>query len=157
MAKKNKQTPGLITENRKAYHDYFIGQRFEAGLVLDGWEVKSIRLGHVQLKDSYIVIKKRQAFLIGSHITPLKTVCMQSHADPYRTRKLLLNVGELRAVIDAAQKKGFTVVPLNLHWKKQWIKLDIALAKGKKTYDKRASEKQRDWDHKKNRLMRAMR
>jgi SsrA-binding protein len=155
MAKKLKK-PSIIADNRKARHDYFIEQTFEAGLALEGWEVKSIRSGHVQLKDSYVVIRKGQAFLIGSHITPIKTISLQSAADPYRTRKLLLNNRELNKVIGATQQKGYTVVPLNLHWKKQWIKLEIALAKGKKVYDKRESDKRRNWDREKQHLKRSL-
>jgi len=155
MAKKLKKTFNLITDNRKARHDYFIEQTFEAGLKLEGWEVKSIRSGHVQLKESYIIIKKGEAFLIGSHITPIKTISLQSNADPYRTRKLLLNSRELDKVIGATQQKGYTVVPLNLHWKRQWIKLEIALAKGKKAYDKRETDKKRDWEREKQRLKRS--
>ena len=152
MAKNKKKMPHLIADNRKAGHDYFLGERFEAGLALEGWEVKSIRFGHVQLKESYIIVKKGQAFLIGSHITPLKTISLQSKADPYRIRKLLLNARELNKVIGATQQKGYTIVPLNLHWKRQWIKLEIALAKGKKAYDKRESEKKRDWQKEQQRL-----
>jgi SsrA-binding protein len=157
MVKKKKSTAHFIAENRKARHDYFLEECFEAGLALEGWEVKSIRFGHVQLKDSYIIVKKGEAFLIGSHITPLKTVSAQSHADPYRTRKLLLNERELDKVVGATQRQGYTVVPLNLHWKKQWIKLEIALAKGKKSYDKRQTEKARDWQKEKSRLMTSFR
>jgi SsrA-binding protein len=156
MAKKLKKTSNLIADNRKARHDYFLEQTFESGLALEGWEVKSIRSGHVQLKDSYVVIRKGQAFLIGAHITPVKTISPQSNADPYRTRKLLLNQRELNKIIGAVQQKGYTVVPLNLHWKKQWIKLDIALAKGKKAYDKRQSDKRRDWEKEKQRLKRSL-
>jgi SsrA-binding protein len=156
MAKKVKKISNLIADNRKARHDYFLEQTFEAGLALEGWEVKSIRSGHVQLKESYVMIRGGQPFLIGAHITPIKTISLQSNADPYRTRKLLLNQRELAKIIGATQQKGYTVVPLNLHWKRQWIKLEIALARGKKAYDKRESDKKRDWEKEKRRLKQSL-
>ena len=149
MNAKNKNTENFIAENRKARHDYFLEQFFEAGLQLEGWEVKSIRAGHVQLRDSYVMIKRGEAWLVGAHITPFNTASTHISPDPQRSRKLLLNHRELDKIIGAAQKKGYTVVPVNLHWKKQYVKVDIALAKGKKQYDKREAEKQKDWERQK--------
>ena len=146
-----------IVENRKAYHDYFIEERFEAGLVLEGWEVKSIRAGRCQLKEAYVVLRNSEVFLIGSHISPLTSASTHVHADPVRTRKLLLQATEIRNLIGKVERAGYTLVPLNLHYSKGRIKLDIGLAKGKKQYDKRESDKQRDWEREKQRLLRSKR
>jgi SsrA-binding protein len=144
--------PRLIADNRKARHDYHIEHTWEAGLVLEGWEVKSIRAGRAQLSDSYVVFKDGAAWLIGAHITPLNTVSTHISADPQRTRKLLLHERELDKLIGAVQRKGYTLIPLNLHWHKNRIKADIALARGKKQYDKRETEKRRDWEREKQSL-----
>ena len=155
MAKQKKQSPGTIALNKKALHDYCIEQKFEAGLVLAGWEVKSLRAGKAQLVDSYILLKDDEAWLMGCHITPLKTACTHVIADPIRTRKLLLNRRELDKLFGAVQQKGYTCVALSLYWKKHLIKCEIALAKGKKDYDKRHTEKERDANREVQRAMRS--
>ena len=145
MGKTKKTSPATITINKKAKHDYFIEQRFEAGLVLEGWEVKSLRAGKVHLQDSYVVLKKGEAFLIGCHITPLKTVSQHSNPDPTRTRKLLLHQEELNKLYGAVERKGYTIIALALYWKRGRAKCEIGLAKGKKQFDKRKTIKDRDW------------
>lgn len=150
---KSKTTASIIADNRKARHDYQLEDQFEAGLVLEGWEVKSLRAGRAQLKESYIIIKNAEAWLLGAHISPLGTVSTHKTADPVRTRKLLLHQKELNKLIGAVQRQGYTIVPLNLHWKKGNAKLEIALAKGKKLYDKRETEKRRDWERQKQQLL----
>ena len=134
-----------IIENRKAFHDYFIEERYEAGLVLEGWEVKAIRAGRSQLKEAYVVVKGEEVFLIGSHISPLTSASTHVHADPVRTRKLLLRGEEIRKLIGKVERAGYTLVPINLHYTKGRIKLEVGLAKGKKQYDKREADKDRDW------------
>lgn len=146
-----------IVENRKAFHDYFIEERFEAGLVLEGWEVKSIRAGRCQLKEAYVIVRNGEVFLIGSHISPLPSASTHVSPDPVRTRKLLLQAEQIRKLIGKVERAGYTLVPLNLHFSKGRIKLEIGLAKGKKQYDKREAEKQRDWQREKQRLLRARR
>lgn len=143
-----------IVDNKKAFHEYFIEERYEAGVVLEGWEVKSIRAGRVQLKEAYVVVKKEEVWLIGCHISPLPTASTHIKPDPTRSRKLLLHAGEIRKLIGKVQQAGFTLVPLNLHYTKGRIKLEIGLAKGKKLHDKRATEKDREWQRDKARLMR---
>jgi SsrA-binding protein len=143
-----------IAENRKAHFEYFIEERFEAGMVLQGWEVKSMRAGRAQLAEAYVFLRKEEAFLTGAHITPLKTASTHIVADPTRTRKLLLNKSELSRLIGAVERKGYTLIPLDLHWKNGRAKLEIGLAKGKKQHDKRATEKDRDWQRDKARVMR---
>ncbi|MBL0076006.1 MAG: SsrA-binding protein SmpB [Rhodocyclaceae bacterium] len=143
-----------ITENRKAHHDYFIEDRYEAGLMLEGWEVKSIRAGRAQISEAYVVLKGGEVFLIGAHITPLISVSSHVVVDPVRTRKLLLNQSEIKRLIGKVERSGFTVVPLDLHFSKSRIKLSIGLAKGKKQHDKRDTEKQRDWVREKAQVMR---
>lgn len=143
-----------IAENKKAFHDYFIEERYEAGLVLEGWEVKSIRAGRVQLKESYVVVKNGAVWLIGCHISPLTTASTHVHPDPTRSRKLLLHAEEIRRLIGKVERAGYTLMPLNMHFTKGRIKLEIGLAKGKKEYDKRATEKDRDWQREKQRLVR---
>lgn len=150
---KQRTTSNIIAENRKARYDYHIEDQFEAGLALEGWEVKSLRAGRAQLAESYITIKAGEAWLLGAHISPLGTISTHKPADPLRTRKLLLHKKELDKLIGAVQRKGYTIVPLNLHWKKGRAKLEIALAKGKKLYDKRETEKRRDWERQKQRLL----
>ena len=154
MAGKKKKThPNSIASNKKATHDYFIEQRFEAGLVLEGWEVKSIRDGRVQLKDSYVVIKKGEAWLAGAHISPLLSA--STHIDPVQTRlrKLLLNRRELTNLTALVERKGYTIVPLSMYWVKGRVKLEIGSAKGKQMHDKRASSKNKDWEREKQRIM----
>ena len=143
----------LIANNRKARHNYHIEQTFEAGIVLLGWEVKSLREGKGQLAEAHVIIKKGEAFLINSHISPLKTVSTHIQAIPDRSRKLLLNKKELDKLIGLIERKGYTVVPLNFHWKRNKVKVNIALAKGKKLFDKRETEKRRDWERQKQKLI----
>jgi len=146
-----------IVENKKAYHDYFIEEKFEAGLVLEGWEVKAIRAGRVQLKEAYVIIKDGEVWLLGCHISPLSTASTHMRHDPVRTRKLLLNAREISRLIGKVERAGYALAPLNLHYSKGRIKLDIGLAKGKKQYDKRAAEKEREWQREKQRLMKEAR
>ena len=143
-----------IVENKKAFHDFFIEERFEAGLVLEGWEVKSIRAGRVQLKEAYVIVNNAALWLIGSHISPLPEASTHINPDPVRTRKLLMRSEEIHKLIGKVERAGYTLVPLNLHYTKGRIKLDIGLAKGKKQHDKREAEKDRDWQREKQRLMR---
>lgn len=154
MANKKKTSDNTIALNKRAFHDYFIEERFEAGLVLEGWEVKSLRASHVQLTESYVLLKDGEAWLIGCHIAPLKTASTHIHPDPTRTRKLLLNLRELSKLFGSVERKGYTLVPLSLYWKNSRAKLEIALVKGKKEYDKRATEKEQDWKREKQRLLR---
>lgn len=153
MTKQTKTTERLIATNKKAWHDYYIETQFEAGLALDGWEIKSIRAGHVQLKESYVLLKRGEAYLFGAHITPLKTASTHVDPDPIRTRKLLLHAKELQKIFSAHEREGRAVVPLDLHWHKNRVKVQIAIAKGKKEHDKRASIKERDWNREKHRLL----
>jgi SsrA-binding protein len=143
-----------IIDNKKAFHDYFIEERYEAGLVLEGWEVKAIRAGRVQLKEAYVVVKQEEVWLVGCHISPLPTASTHIHPDPTRSRKVLLHAQEIRKLIGKVQQAGFTLVPINLHYTKGRVKLEIGLAKGKKLHDKRATEKERDWQREKQRLIR---
>jgi SsrA-binding protein len=151
---KAESTERLIAENRKARFDYFIEDRFEAGLALQGWEVKSMRAGRAQLAEAYVYVRGGEAFLIGAHVSPLKTTSTHIVADPVRTRKLLLNRSELNRLIGAVERRGYTIVPLDLHWKAGRAKLEMGLAKGKKQHDKRATEKERDWQRDKARILR---
>lgn len=144
-----------IADNKKVFHDYFIEEKFEAGLVLEGWEVKAIRAGRIQLKEAYVVIKSGAVYLIGCHISPLLSASTHILPDPTRSRKLLLNASEINKLIGKTERAGFTLVPLNMHFSKGRIKLDIGLAKGKKQHDKRASEKDREWEREKQRLVRS--
>ena len=144
-----------IADNKKAFHDYFIEERFEAGLVLEGWEVKAIRAGRVQLKEAYVVVKNGAVYLIGCHISPLLTASTHIHPDPTRSRKLLLHTAEINKLIGKTERAGFTLVPLDMHYAKGRIKLEIGLAKGKKQHDKRAAEKEREWQREKQRLIRS--
>jgi SsrA-binding protein len=144
-----------IVQNKKAFHDYFIEERYETGLVLEGWEVKAIRAGRVQLKEAYVIIRKAELFLIGCHISPLLTASTHIQPDPVRTRKLLLHADEIKRLIGKAERAGYTLVPLDMHYKSGRIKLEIGLAKGKKQHDKRESEKQKEWVREKQRVMRA--
>ena len=143
-----------IVDNKKAYHDYFIEEKFEAGVALEGWEVKAIRAGRAQIKEAYVVVKSGQIVLIGSHITPLVSASTHVTADTTRTRKLLLHRKEINRLVGQVERAGYTLVPLNLHFSKGRIKLDVGLAKGKKQYDKRATVKEREWNREQQRLMR---
>jgi SsrA-binding protein len=143
-----------IVENKKAFHDYFIEERFEAGLVLEGWEAKAIRAGRAQLKEAYVVLKSGELFLIGAHISALTSASTHVSPDPVRTRKLLLHNEEIQRLIGKVERAGYTLVPLNLHYTKGRIKLEIGLARGKKQHDKRETEKKRAWEREKARLMR---
>jgi len=142
-----------IAVNRKARFDYFIEQTYEAGLALQGWEVKSLRAGRAQLKEAYVFLKDGEAYLFGAHVSALPTASTHIIPDPIRTRKLLLHKAELNGLIGAVERRGYTLVPLELYWKSGKAKLRIGLAKGKKEHDKRASDKDRDWKREKSRLM----
>jgi len=146
-----------IADNKKAFHDYFIEERYEAGLVLEGWEVKSIRAGRSQLKESYVVVKNGEVFLIGCHISPLPTASTHIHPDPVRTRKLLLHDHEISKLIGKTERAGYTLVPVNLHYSKGRIKLEIGLAKGKKQHDKRATEKEKEWKREQSKVLKQVR
>jgi len=146
-----------IVQNRKASHDYFIERRIEAGIALEGWEVKSIRAGRVQLKEAYVIVSNGELFLIGSHISPLLAASSHLSPDPVRTRKLLLHAGEINQLIGSVERAGYTLVPLDLHFKKGLIKLEIGLAKGKKQHDKREAQKDREWRREQQRLLKATR
>ena len=153
MAKSKKMPPGSIAQTRRARHDYFIEQRFEAGMMLQGWEVKSIRDGKVQLAESYVQLHKGEAYLAGCNITPLLSASTHVVAEPQRVRKLLLHAKELAILFVASQQKGYTCVPLAMYWKGNKIKCEVALGKGKKMHDKRATTKEKDWQRDKLRLM----
>lgn len=153
MAKKKKLPDNTIAQNKKARFDFFVEEEFEAGLVLQGWEVKSLRAGRVQLIDSHIIIKHGEAWLLGSQIQPLMTASTHIETDPVRTRKLLLHRKELDKLIGHVERKGYTIVALSLYWKQNRVKAKIALAKGKKQHDKRETTKARDWQRDKARLM----
>jgi SsrA-binding protein len=142
-----------IVDNKKAFHDYFVEERFEAGLALEGWEVKAIRAGRAQIKEAYVVLKDEEVWLIGAHISPLATASTHVNPDPVRTRKLLLHAKEIAKLIGKVERAGYALVPLDLHFTKGRVKLDVGLAKGKKQYDKRETEKQKDWVREKSRLM----
>ena len=142
-----------IANNKKAFHDYFIEDQIEAGLVLQGWEVKAIRAGRVQLKESYIHWKKGAFYVVGSHITALAEASTHVKPDPVRQRKLLLNQSEINKLIGKVERNGYTLVPLNLHYSRGRIKMDIGLAKGKKQHDKREAAKEKDWQKEKQRLL----
>ena len=149
-------TPAImsIIDNRKAYHDYFIEEKIEAGLVLEGWEVKAIRGGRANIKESYVLIRNGELFLIGMHITPLSTASTHIKPDPVRTRKLLMHLNQIDRLIGQVERAGYALVPLDLHYSKGRIKATIGLAKGKKQHDKREVEKNREWEREKGRLMR---
>ena len=146
-----------IIENRKAFHDYFVEERLEAGLVLQGWEVKAIRAGRSNLKEAYVVLKGGEAWLIGAHISALASASTHVKPDPTRSRKLLLNAAELRKLIGQVERAGYTLVPIDLHYNRGRIKLAIGLARGKKQHDKRDAEKERDWKREQQRLFRSRR
>lgn len=155
-ARKKKSEPSdTIALNKKARHDYFIESNLECGLVLEGWEVKSLREGRVQLSESYVHLRDGEAWLFGAHISPLPTASTHITPDPTRTRKLLLNRYELDRLTGAVERRGYTLVPLRMYWRKGRAKLDVGLAKGKKQHDKRAADKDRDWQRQKARLLKS--
>ena len=154
---KNRKHENSIARNKKAWHDYFIEEEFEAGLILEGWEVKSLRAGAAQLKESYVVIRNGELFLFGAHFSPLQTASTHVRPDPVRNRKLLLHQTEIDKLTGAVERRGYTLVPLALYWKRSRAKLQIALAKGKKQYDKRAAIRQREWDPEQHRLLKLTR
>ena len=143
-----------IIANKKAFHDYFIEERFEAGISLQGWEVKAIRAGRANIKEAYVVIRSGEVFVFGMHITALPEASTHVNPDPIRTRKLLLHANQISKLIGLVERAGYTLMPLDLHFQRGRIKLEIGLAKGKKQHDKRETEKERDWDREKARLMR---
>ena len=143
-----------IIDNRKAFHDYFIEERYEAGMVLEGWEVKAIRAGRANIKEAYVIMKSGEPYVIGMHISALPTASTHVNPDPVRTRKLLLNAEEIRKLIGKIEQRGYTMVPLDLHYTKGLVKMAIGLAKGKKQHDKREAEKDRDWQREQQRLLR---
>lgn len=143
-----------IIENRKAFHEYFIEERYEAGIVLEGWEVKAIRAARAQIAEGYVILRGEEVYLIGCHISALPTASTHVRPEPVRDRKLLLKADEISRLVGKVERAGFTLVPLNLHYKNGWIKAEIGLAKGKKQHDKRQAEKDRDWQREKQRLVR---
>lgn len=156
MGKKNRRKgadANTIVLNKKARHDFFIEDTIEAGLALEGWEVKSLREGRVQLREAYVVLKDSEAWLVGAHITPLVSASTHIAADPTRSRKLLLHREQIDRLIGAVERRGFTVVPTRMHWRRGRAKLDIGLARGKRKHDKRATEKDRDWQRQKRRIL----
>ena len=144
-----------IIQNKKAFHDYFIEDKYEAGIVLEGWEVKAIRDGRVNIKEAYVIIQRGEIYLLGCHITPMGNASTHINPDNIRTRKLLLKGWEIVKLIGKVERSGYTLVPLDMHYKKGYVKCEIGLAKGKKQYDKRAVEKDKDWERQKGRIMRA--
>ena len=146
-----------IVENRKALHDYFIEERYEAGLALAGWEVKAIRAGRAQLKEAYVILRNGEVYLIGAHITPLTAASTHVSADPIRSRKLLLHAEEIRQLIGKVERAGYTLIPLDLHYSGGRVKLNVGLARGKKQYDKRETEKKKEWQREQQRLIKAKR
>lgn len=154
MNKDETPAPRQIAANRRARYDYFIEDRYEAGLVLQGWEVKSLREGRAQVAEAYVKIMNREAMLIGAHFTPPKAMSTHVRADPTRTRKLLLNRDELNKLIGKVERSGYTLIPLDLHWTRGRAKLAVGLAKGKKSHDKRETIKAREWDREKSRVLR---
>ncbi len=144
-----------IAVNKKAFHDYFIEEKHEVGLALEGWEVKAIRAGRVQIKESYVVVKRGEVYLLGCHISPLPTASTHIHPDPVRTRKLLMHRQEINKLIGKVERAGYTLVPLDMHFQRGRVKLEIGLAKGKKQHDKREAEKKREWEREKNQLLKA--
>ena len=156
-AKSPESSRKTIAENRKAFHEYTLEERYEAGIVFQGWEIKSLRAGKGQIAESYVLLKKGEAWLIGANITPLLSASTHVRADPTRTRKLLLHRKELNTLVGLVERKGYTLIPLSLYWCKSNIKLQIGLMKGKKQHDKRATEKDRDWEREKQRLHKKIR
>jgi SsrA-binding protein len=144
-----------IVQNRKAFHDYFVEERYEAGLVLEGWEVKAVRAGRAQISEAYVIVQGGALWLIGAHITPLGSASTHVTPDPTRTRKLLMRGEEIRRLIGKVEQRGYTLVPLDLHYTRGRIKLQLALARGKLKHDKRASEREKEWQRERGRLLRA--
>jgi len=142
-----------IAQNKKAFHDYTIEERFEAGLVLEGWEVKSIRAGQAHLREAYVIVRDEEIFLLNAHITPLKTVSTHFTPEPTRTRKLLLKADQIRKLIGKVERAGYSLVPLDLHYSKGLIKIEIGLAKGKRQFEKRDAQAEKDWKREQNRLL----
>ncbi len=155
MSKDKKSGSAKIALNKKARHEFFIEDSLQAGIALEGWEVKSLREGRAQITESYVHLRDGQAWLFGAHITPLPTASTHIRPDPTRTRKLLMHRHELDRLIGAVERKGFTLVPLNLHWSKGRVKLDVGLAKGKKMHDKRATKKDQDWKREQARILKS--
>ena len=155
MAKDNKKTDTTIALNKRARHEYHIDERFEAGIALQGWEVKSLRAGRINLGDAYAIVKNGEIFLFGASIVPLISASTHVVADDRRTRKLLLNRSEIDKLIGAIERKGYTLIPMALYWKKNRVKVDLGVARGKQEHDKRDTEKERDWNREKQRVMRA--
>ena len=153
MAKSKAKPENSIARNKKAWHDYFIEEEFEAGLALEGWEVKSLRGGGAQLKEGYVIIREGELYLFGAHFSPLASASTHISPDPTRSRKLLLHASEIGKLIGGVERKGYTLVPLSLYWKRGRAKLKIALAKGKKQHDKRASIRKREWDREQHRVL----
>jgi SsrA-binding protein len=143
-----------IVENKKAFHDYFIEQRYEAGMVLEGWEVKAIRAGRAQLKEAYVIVQGDALHLIGAHISPLTAASTHVNPDPTRKRKLLMHAEEIKKLIGSVERAGYTLIPINLHYTRGRVKLEVGLAKGKKQHDKRQDEKEKDWKREQQRLIR---
>ena len=155
MTKKEQKEQSSIAQNKKARFDYFIEDRLEAGLALQGWEVKSMRAGKAQLTDSFVIFRDGEAWLLGSHVAPLNTVSTHVVAEPKRTRKLLMNRREIDRLIGLVERKGYTLIALELYWSKNRVKVTVGLAKGKKQHDKRDTEKDRDWQRDKSRALKA--
>ena len=155
MNARKKSIPPSIARNKKDYFDYFIEETFEAGLVLEGWEVKSLRAGRAQIKEAYVIVRHGALFLFGAHISPLPAASTHINPDPVRSRKLLLHQKQIDHLIGASERGGYTLAPLSLYWKKGRAKLAVGLARGKKKYDKRAAIKERDWNRDKQRLLKS--
>ena len=143
-----------IISNKKAFHDYFVEEQFEAGIVLEGWEIKAIRAGRANIKESYVIVRDGEVFIFGMHITPLAQASTHVKPDPVRTHKLLLHAAQINKLIGKVERAGYTLMPLDLHFQRGRVKVEIGLAKGKKQHDKRDAEKERDWNREKARLMR---
>ena len=154
---KTKDNHNAIARNKRARHDYFIEEEYEAGIALEGWEVKSLREGRAQLQESYVILRQGEVFLFGAHFSPLKSVSTHVRADPTRTRKLLLHANEIGRLRGAVERRGYTLIPLSLYWKRGRAKLKIALAKGKKQHDKRATIREREWNRQQHRLLKETR
>ncbi len=157
MARKKEDTAGRIADNRRARHDYFIDERYEAGVALQGWEVKALRAGRLQLQEAYVLLKGGEAWLFGAHVSPLPTTSTHVVADPTRSRKLLLHRRQIDALIGAVERKGYTLIPMAAYWSKGKAKIEIGLARGKKQHDKRADEREKDWQREKARIMKGRR
>ncbi len=157
MARKKEERAGRIADNRRALHEYFIDQRYEAGVALQGWEVKALRAGRLQLQEAYVLLKDGEAWLFGAHVSPLPTTSTHVVADPTRSRKLLLHRRQIDAMIGAVERKGFTLIPLAAYWIAGKAKIEVGLARGKKQHDKRADERDKDWQREKARVMKGRR